>query len=55
MALKDSDTEDIGLSKTAKLLDQNFEASFETERKRLLKNFDPDTNAKKIIKLIFKN
>jgi len=43
------------LSKTAKLLDQSFEASFETERKRLLKNFDPDTNAKKIIKLIFKN
>ena len=43
------------LSKTAKLLDQNFEGSFEKEREKLLENFDPDTSATKIIKLIFKN
>lgn len=43
------------LSKTAKLLNQSFEASFEEEREKLLENFDPNTSAKKIIKLIFKN
>jgi len=43
------------LSKTAKLLNQSFEASFEEEREKLLANFDPNTSAKKIIRLIFEN
>ncbi len=43
------------LSKTAKLLNQSFETSFEEEREKLLANFDPNTSAKKIIRLIFEN
>ena len=43
------------LTKTAKLFKCSFEASHEEKRKKLLKNFDPDTNARKISELIFKS
>jgi len=36
-------------------LNQSFETSFEEEREKLLANFDPNTSAKKIIRLIFEN
>ena len=42
------------LNKTKELYQKDFDTSIREERKRILKRFDPEKSAKKIIHVIFK-